>query len=103
MGELNFKSPQTGSDYQIVGVAGPYLVCQRGLGDGKHRVRIQANDDAPLDAVKAELPTKWGGVKGDDHLSIVVDTQGLPAACADALRAVMVVDLGGDEDEDEDC
>lgn len=68
-----FTSPQTGSVYKVAGlfnVAGNVIsLSHRELGLGEHRIRIQGTR-SQLNGIMPALP--WGGIKDDDHLSIVV-------------------------------
>ena len=66
----SYTSPQTGSSYQVVNT-GAAVVSYRAIDDGQFRVRIQADIDT-LQLLLPQLSTNWGGVKGEDHLSVTV-------------------------------
>jgi len=67
-----FESPQTHSIFNVVLDLGEVKVCYRKIEDNLVRVRVQGPKDV-LEYLFTKHLTKWeGGVKQDDHLSIVV-------------------------------
>ena len=67
-----FESPQTHSIFNVVLDLGEVKVCYRKIEGNLVRVRVQGPKDV-LEHLFTKHLTKWeGGVKSDDHLSIVV-------------------------------
>lgn len=70
---FKFQSPQTGSLYNTV-FDPSIFVAYRPIGYNQYRVRIQSNDEAALEALRAHLKFNlWSYIKDGDHISIVVD------------------------------
>lgn len=91
-----FKSPQTGSFYEVVGKVckdpenrkDSVRVCYRPLDDVSYRVRIQG-DSGVLNKMLVWLPSVWGHIKDSDHLSVVVHKRDLGITIADAMKATV--------------
>lgn len=91
-----FKSPQTGSIYEVVGKVckdptnrkESVKVCYRKFNEASYRVRIQGETEV-LEGVKNWLPPGWSYIKSGDHVSVVVSKNELGQAVADAMRATM--------------
>jgi len=83
-----FISPQTGSEYDVLGSCNDLMVCFRKLDSIHYRVRVQGNSEK-LERVLEFLKKSWGGVKDGDHISVVVSLTNLPGAVADAVNAII--------------
>jgi hypothetical protein len=92
-----FSSPQTESEYKIVNsdpdVQVSFRKIEKKFCSNLYRVRIQCKDSEILESIvgymSSENIKKWGKVKEEDHVSVVVAGEAyLAFAVADATKAV---------------
>ena len=87
---LRMVSPQTGSEYRIVGIGNGAVVAYRKTGD-RIRVRVQATDSNPSarrQLLESLSLSGFSPVKSDDHRSCTVPTSYEKETITTALKAL---------------
>ena len=96
-GFKKYKSPQTGSTYEVVGEFKDIILAYRKDGHSR-RIRIQVNKSEHTPYPKDTLTVlkqllkkgdKWSEIKGEYHISITTSKHDFKGALLDAYSAII--------------